>query len=353
MKSLVDYVEKAPALCRQILENGKNLVTPLVELYSAKEYKKIVMVASGTSGNIANSIRYYMQDIMGVEVKVIWPSTYIHYDYKFNEDALILCMSQSGRSTNTIKSVEKANELKEDVAVLTSNPDSTIKAYAKHVIDFGVGNDDYYVCKGYSGSITFLTIFALEAALRKKRISPEEYKKQYKELEAAIDLMKKSIGLSKQFYAEHKPELIKLRRIMIAGCGNSYGTALEGALKINETTGISTNAYEMEEMMHGPSYEITKDHGIFIIDSHEKTHERMMQLSQALTRLTDRVYIISNIEKGGERTFFLESQKGQDLSAIYNVIPFQIIADSICSDLDMVSYNLSTYDFEQMLKTKA
>ena len=353
MKSLIDYVEKAPALCRQIIDNGKNLVAPLVELYCAKEYKKIVMVASGSSGNIANSIKYYIQDILGVEVKVVWPVTYINYDYKFNEDALILCMSQSGRSTNTINSVKKANELKQDVAVLTSNPDSTIKAYAKHVVDFGVGSDDYYVCKGYPGSITFLAVFALEAALQKKRTNPEEYKKQYKELEAAIDMMKKSIALSKQFYAEHRQELLKMRRIMVAGCGNGYGMALEGTLKINETTGIITNAYEMEEMMHGPCYEITKDHGVFLIDNNEKTHERMMQLSQALTKLTDKVYVISNIEKRGDRTFFLESQKGQDLSAIYNVIPFQIISDCICTDLDTIGYSLAAYDFEQMMRTKA
>ncbi|WP_242954305.1 SIS domain-containing protein [Clostridium oryzae] len=351
---MIPFMKSAPEVCLNIMANRKKLIKPLVDLYTAKEYKKIVIVASGSSCNIANSVKYFIQNTLNTEVKIIWPMTYIKFDYKFNEDAFIICMSQSGKSTNTIQAVKKANKLGQDIAVLTTNANSPIMDYTSNVFEYGSGSDDYYVAKGYPASCTFLMLFALETALTKNIIKKEEFELKIKELEKAVSLMKTSLDESELFYINNKEEFKSMRRAMVVGCGPSYGTALEGALKINETFGIPTNAYEMEEFVHGPSYEISKDHAVFFIDNGDEAHERVMQLYSAIHLLTDKVFLISNNGYASDRRIWkLDYEISSEFSVLFNIIPFQLISDSICNDLDLLSYNVRNYEFEKIIKTKA
>lgn len=117
---------------------------------------------------------------------------------------------------------------------------------------------------------------------------------------------------------------------------------------------IASNAYEMEEFVHGPSYEISKDHAVFLIDGGDEAHERMAQLYDALTLLTDKVYMITNNRYSkGRKIWKLDHKLSNDFNILLNIIPFQLIAESICNDLDLLSYNVRNYDFEKKIKTKA
>lgn len=354
MKAMIPFMKSAPKISSSIIANRKTLIKPLVDLYTAKEYKKIVIIASGSSCNIANSVKYFLQNTLNIEVKIIWPMTYIKFDYKFNEDAFIICMSQSGRSTNTIQAVRKANKLGQDAVVLTTNANSPIKEYTSNVFEYGSGSDDYYVAKGYPASCTFLMLFALEAALAKSIIKKEEFELKIKEMEEAVLLMKRSLEISEQFYSNNKAEFKSMKRAMVVGCGPSYGTALEGALKINETFGIPTNAYELEEFVHGPSYEIHKDHAVFFIDNGDEAHERVIQLYNAVQLLTDKVFLVSNngytVDK---RVWKIDYDINNEFSILFNIIPFQCISDSLCNELDLLSYSVKNYEFERIIKTKA
>ena len=82
-----------------------------------------------------------------------------------------------------------------------------------------------------------------------------------------------------------------------------------------------------------------------------------MQLYRALHVLTDEVYVIDAVGEGpaqsDERTFGLRSLTGCELDAPRAVIPFQVLAESICSKLDLLSYNLSNLEFEKQIKNKA
>ncbi len=73
--------------------------------------------------------------------------------------------------------------------------------------------------------------------------------------------------------------------------------------------------------------------------------------------LTDEVYVIDAVGEGSaqvdERTFALKPLMGCELDAPRAVIPFQVLAESICSKLDLLSYNLSNLEFEKQIKNKA
>ena len=87
-KWMYDCVLETPATAEAMFKNKDALVGKLVDLFLAKDYKKIVMVASGSSYNIANCSKYAIQNYLGVKVDLINSVTYAKYDYKFHENAL-------------------------------------------------------------------------------------------------------------------------------------------------------------------------------------------------------------------------------------------------------------------------
>ena len=69
---------------------------------------------------------------------------------------------------------------------------------------------------------------------------------------------------------------------MTVGIGPGLGVAQEGALKLEETVGLPSNFYEMEEFLHGPVYEIKKPHSIFLVDVDRESHDRALQIFDAM-----------------------------------------------------------------------
>ena len=357
------YIEQAPDVCRAIFREREERVGGLVQLFCARPHRRLHMVASGSSYNIAMTMRNFLQDTLGVEVTVGWPMSYILYDHAQPDDTFVLCLSQSGKSTNTIAAVEKAVERGNTVAVLTCNANAPIDSAGGNVFAYGSGTDDYYVGKGFPSSCTFLALFGIMAGSKRGAIDDTEREALLDALVDAIDGMQGAFAAARSYCSAHITELVHARRIMTVGIGAGYGLALEGALKLNEMTGIAANAYEMEEFVHGPSYEIRKDHVVAIVDLGGPGHERMLQLAQALRLLTDHVLVITTANGYGGDALQLDASngasRGEDAAAlraldvVRAVIPFQTAAEAICSELDMLSYNLVNFDFEQEMKTKA
>ena len=354
MRSMYTYIERTPDLCRKIAEGAADRVAGLVEQFTLRPRTRLLIVASGSSYNIATAAKPYLQRVLGMEVTVTWPMSYILFAHAQATGTFVLCMSQSGKSTNTIEAVRRARECGQDVAVLTCNGNAPIREVCEHVYEYGSGVEDYYVAKGFPTSCTFLFEFAIAAARALGTVDGEEAEALHGELLAAIDASRPLLDASRTFFDRHMDRFVRARRIMCVGIGAGYGVALEGALKLNEMTGIAANAYEMEEFVHGPTYEIRKDHVIMLVDLGDVGHERMVQLHDALAELTDHVYVIDATGAyTGEQVFELGSPASGDVDALRAVVPFQVLAEGICSDLDMLSYNLNNFDFEQKMKTKA
>lgn len=354
MRSMFDYMEMAPKAALQIIEDQEKLINPLVDLFLAGKYKKIVIVASGSSYNIACSIRYQMQDLLQVEVKVVWPLTYLHFDNKWDDEALILMMSQSGRSTNTIEAAKKARSLEREVAILTTNASAKASDFVEHVFEYGSGTDDYYVAKGYICSSVYLLLFAVKVAIASQFLTEKDGEVAIRTLKKAIQTLKSTREASIDFFEKNKQIFLASRRIMIIGAGSGYGVALEGALKINEMVGTATNAYELEEFIHGPSYEVRKNHLLIFIDDNKATSERLNQIYNASKILTDRIIRLSNYrDPESDLEMKIPASKLPDFHILNNIIPFQTFSESICSELDLLNYNLTNYDFEQLVKNKA
>lgn len=353
-KWMYDCVLEAPENCRQILQNKDKLVSGLTDIYTSKNYTKIVIAASGSSFNIASCAKYAMEKYLGKKVEVIHSVTYEKYDYRFHEGALVLCLSQGGRSTNTLAALDRAKQCGNDVAALVSEPGSPLEQACEHTFLYGSheAGKDVFVCRGVPTSTLFLILFALDAGVKTGSCTKEQYKKAVSDLKKAVELMPAVREKADAFYEANKTDLCSMERVMTVGIGPGLGVAQEGALKLEETVGLPSNFYEMEEFLHGPVYEIKKPHSIFLVDVDRESHDRALQIFDAMRQLTDHVYLVS-AQASGSRVLTLDTDIDPVLLPLLAVIPFQVIASRICDDTRASGITIYTWRFMQKMATKA
>ncbi|MDD4643055.1 MAG: SIS domain-containing protein [Erysipelotrichaceae bacterium] len=354
-KWMYDCIEEAPSACKRIMKNRESLLNELVELYLSKDYSKVLIVASGSSFNIANCAKYAMEDNLKKRVETVNSITFAKYDYAYHKDAFVLCLSQSGRSTNTIAAVETAKQMNYTTAVVSMIPNSPIARYCDNAYIYGSFDEgkDVFVARGLPTSTLFLILFSIEAGLKAGILSKEVYKTKIKELDSMIDLMINVRSSADKWYDLNKKDFYSMKRAMVCGIGVSYGVANEGALKIEETIGIPSNVYELEEFLHGPTYEVKKDNAIFLIDIDQRSHDRVLTIYKAMHELTDRVYLLTfSNEINGDKVLNINADPNSLFNPLLFVIPFQILASRVCDDLNIRAVTIYNHRSSQLLKTK-
>lgn len=285
-KTMQDYIEEAPAVCRNNINNYQQLVKPLLDQVQGKEIRAIWLIASGSSYNSCHCARAMMRKCLDSEIKIITPFTFTYYENEIKENDLVLVVSQSGLSTNAIEAIKKIKALNHFAIALTGNPDSDIKDYADLVIDYGVKEELVgYVTKGVTTLCLFLMLFAIAKS------GKEEY---VDELHKAIDMNEEMIPKTLAFIETHYRHFTSMRNAYFCGAGSNYGTALEGALKVGETIHIPSCYYEIEEYIHGPNLQLTPTYNIFLFDGNDMASDRVIQVYLASREVSDSVFLLSN-----------------------------------------------------------
>lgn len=327
-ETMLQYIKETPDQCLKNIEQSKKLTKKIVDEFCKKNYQRIQIVASGSSFNGAQTARYFMEKVLKCKVDLTTSFTVLNYESIFDKNTFFIGMGQSGRSTNTNDAMKKIMDQGHQIIGVTGNVDSEMKKHCTAVCYWGVGVEKIgYVTKGYSTSVLFYMLFAIEAGRRIQSISNEEYEKYRFDLHEMVKQMRIMIGESESWYQTNEKELYdRLQRLQITGYGAGLGTAMEGALKIEETMARASTAYEMEEFLHGPFYETDKTRTVIVINTGGTSSERANKLFRALPELTPNVFLITNDMSPSSKAVSVQHQLDETMTALINVIPFQIIA---------------------------
>ena len=95
---MLRYIQETPAQVRATIAASARLTQRMVELYLSRPYRTVWLVACGSSCNAGHCARYYMKQYLGVEVKIVTPFTFNHYEHDMTPDDFVVCISQSGCS---------------------------------------------------------------------------------------------------------------------------------------------------------------------------------------------------------------------------------------------------------------
>lgn len=333
--TMMDYVLETTEYIVKNVDRSKELTQSLVDSFVKGDYKTIWIIASGSSCNGSNCARAFMRHYLDVEVKIVTPYTFTNYENNLKDSDFAFVISQSGCSTNSIEALEKLKELGKPAIGLTGNLDSDFKDYTDVLIEYGVGIETVgYVTKGVATLAEYLMLFSLEAALVQGKLDEVCVNKVKEDIKKTAEAHKVICDETLAFYKTNYKALTSMTNAYVCGFGASYGTAMEGALKIGETVQIPSVAYEMEEFIHGPNLQLTPNYTLFFVDGDDHCSKRVLEIYHGVREITDKAYIITNDPSVDDAHAIRMPFKTSPLIAPLYCLPFfQIISDKVTTDL--------------------
>jgi glutamine---fructose-6-phosphate transaminase (isomerizing) len=242
---LRDEILEQPAAAARLLDAAPSAFAPIAAAVRSRRPRFVVIAARGTSDNAGIYAQYLLAVRNGLVVALAAPSTLTLYDaHPDMADALVVGISQSGRSPDIVAVLDEARRQGALTVALTNAADSPLADTADHVVDLQAGPE-----RATAATKTYTTEL-LAAALLSTAIDPPSS-------DEAADLARVPALIAEALTAEaHARVLAGLHagrdRAVVLGRGFSYPSAREWALKLQELALVAAMPYSAADFEHGP-----------------------------------------------------------------------------------------------------
>ena len=260
--------------------------------------KRIIIVACGTSWHAGLIGKQIIESFCRIPVEVEYASEFRYRNPVINSDDVIIAVSQSGETADTLAAVKLAKENGAFVfgicnAIGSSIPRATNTGSYIHVgPEIGVAST-----KAFTGQVTVLVMLALALAKEKGTLTDELYPSVVKELGGIPEKIKKMLELNDRI-SELSRTFTYAHNFLYLGRGYNYPVALEGALKLKEISYIHAEGYPAAEMKHGPIALIDSDMPVVVVAPHDEMYKKVLSNIQEIK--ARRGKIIALVSKGDD-----------------------------------------------------
>lgn len=217
------------------------------------DVERVVVVACGTAYHSGLLGKYTIQKLAKIPVEVVVASEYRYSEPVGDDKTLVVAISQSGETTDTLAAVEAAQEFGGRILAITNTQGSLITREAEATLltkagpEIGVAST-----KTYLAQIVVIQLLALELARVKNTVPPDELRRIGHGIRLAPEKVEQAIELSEGKVKGSLEYFEDARCALFLGRGVSYPAALEGALKLKEISYIPAEGHPSGEMKHGP-----------------------------------------------------------------------------------------------------
>ena len=215
--------------------------------------ERVVVVACGTAYHAGLLGKQAIEKLARIPVEVAIASEYRYADPIGDESTLVVAISQSGETTDTLAAVEAAREFGARVLAVTNTQGSLITREADAVLLTRAGPE---ICvastKAFVAQVAVLDLLALELAGIRGAAPDGELRGVGRDLRLAPEKVKETLEALGNRVEEAAEVFVGARCSLFLGRGISYPVALEGALKLKEISYLSSEGYPAGEMKHGP-----------------------------------------------------------------------------------------------------
>lgn len=316
----------------RITKDCSRIVLSGVEMHKDKflQAERITLIACGTSWHAALIGKRLIQDFCHVPVAVEYASEYRYGNPFVNDKDIVIAISQSGETADTLAAIQMAREKGAFVYGVTnvvgaSIPRNTDAGTYIHVgPEIGVAST-----KAFTGQVTVLVMLALAIGQLRGTVDKDTVRNVAKALKTMPDTIEETLkcdetvhSLSRIFTYAHN--------FLYLGRGYNYPTALEGALKLKEISYIHAEGYPAAEMKHGPIALIDHEMPSVIIAPNDSLYDKIISnVQQVKSRGGAVVAIVSkgNTSMNDIADFCIEiPQVPECLTPIVASIPLQLLA---------------------------
>ena len=292
--------------------------------------KRIIIIACGTSWHAGLVAEYIFEELCRIPVEVEYASEFRYRNPIVNKGDVIIAISQSGETADTLVAIEKAKEHGATIFGIVNVVGSSIArashagAYTHAGMEIGVAST-----KAFTAQLAVLTMMALKIAKDKGTISDERYSKLLFELEDVpekVDAILKNaeeVRTIAEKYTDSKSALY-------LGRGYNFPIALEGALKLKEISYIHAEGYPAAEMKHGPIALVDEQLPVFFVATKDEYHGKIVSIIQEIKARKGKVIAI--ITEGDETVpgmaddVFSVPPADEIVAPMLSVIPLQLLS---------------------------
>jgi glutamine---fructose-6-phosphate transaminase (isomerizing) len=295
-----------------------------------KNAQRIIMVACGTSWHAALLAEYIIEELCRIPVEVEYASEFRYRNPIVNKGDIIVAISQSGETADTLVAIERAKENGAIIFGVVNVVGSSIArisdggAYTHAGPEIGVAST-----KAFTGQLAVLVMMALKIAKEKGTISDERYQHLLFELEAVpekVNAILKNAEALKTIALKYKGASDAL----YLGRGYNFPIALEGALKLKEISYIHAEGYPAAEMKHGPIALVDENLPVVFIATKDSYHEKIVSNIQEIKARKGKVIAVitegDEVIPGMADDVFYIPAADEIIAPMLSTIPMQLLS---------------------------
>jgi len=291
----------------------------------------ILILACGTSSHSGYTARYWLEAIAGVPCNVEIASEYRYRTSVANPRQLIVAISQSGETADTLAALRHAKSLGQLKTLAICNvPESAIvRECALRFITRAGPEIGVASTKAFTTQLAALFVLTLVMAKIKQRLNPEQeaaYIDQLRHLPVAVNKVLELEGEIKTWAQRFADK----HHALFLGRGRHYPIAMEGALKLKEISYIHAEAYPAGELKHGPLALVDTDMPVISIAPNDQLLDKLKSNLKEVQARGGELYVFADAdseipESEGVHILRLPEHYGE-LSPILHVIPLQLLS---------------------------
>ena len=292
--------------------------------------KRIIIAACGTSWHAGLVAEYMIEEFARIPVEVEYASEFRYRNPIINADDVVIAISQSGETADTLAAIKLAKEKGAFVFGVCNVVGSSIArethagAYTHAGPEIGVAST-----KAFTTQITVLALIALRLAKAKGTISQSDYLRNLIELELIPEKVEEAL--------QENDNILKIAQsykdssnCLFLGRGFNFPVALEGALKLKEISYIHAEGYPAAEMKHGPIALIDENMPVIVIAPQQNHYDKVVSNIQEIKARSGK--IIALVSKGDEQVRTLADHviemphSTEALTSIIATVPLQLLS---------------------------
>lgn len=287
---LKEIMEEPMVLARTL----NKYINNMEDVFDVSKYEEIHIVACGSAMYAGMIGRNLLEEKANIKCYVECASEYRYKKVIYDRKTLVILVSQSGETADTVAAMRKAHADGVDTLAIVNVKTSTIAREAKHVMFIEAGPEiAVATTKAYLLQVAVLALISLKAA--KEKGLEKDYETVLKEANEVPKLLKRILD-DKEIFKNISKEIYKNHDVFYIGRGIDYAICLEGSLKLKEVSYTHSDAYQAGELKHGTISLIEKNVPIFAIITDESIKEKTESNVIEVESRQGKIFTITNDE---------------------------------------------------------
>lgn len=291
----------------------------------------VLILAAGTSYYAGLTAKYWLESIAGLPTAVEIASEYRYRESVPNPRQLVITISQSGETLDTMEALKHAKSLGQQLTLSICNVQESAIPRASRLVFYTRAGAEIGVASTKAFTTQLIGLFVLSVTLGKQRhkVTPDQEQQYLDALRYLPGSIQHALNLEPQI-REWAKSFANKQHALFLGRGVHYPIALEGALKLKEISYIHAEAYPAGELKHGPLALVDRDMPVVVIAPNDALLEKVKSNMQEVSARGGELFVFADLDShftASEGVHVIRTPRHVGvLSPILHSIPVQLLA---------------------------